>query len=102
MGDRRVAFVVPHPYVDALACFRAPRLWLSERGWRVDLYPTLSAEHPAPFFDRDTVTLVPIQQSRRGVIGLLRRLATASPAYRAIVTVPQWALHYCIKAAKLT
>jgi hypothetical protein len=102
MADRRVAFVVPHPYVDALACFRAPILWLSDRGWHVDLYTTLSAEHPAPFFDRDTVTLVPIRQSRRGVVDLLTRLVTARPGYRAIVTVPQWALHYCVKAATVT
>jgi hypothetical protein len=101
MADRRVAFVIPHPYVDALACFRAPIEWLSARGWRVDLYTTLSAEHPAPFFGRDEVTLVPIRQSRRGVVELLTRLVTARPRYRAIVTVPQWALHYCTKAAKI-
>jgi hypothetical protein len=101
MPDRRVAFVIPHPYVDALACFRAPVLWLSDHGWRVDLYTTLSAEHPAPYFGRDGVTLVPIRQSRRGVINLLTRLVTARPKYRAIVTVPQWALHYCTKAAKI-
>jgi len=101
MAERRVAFVVPHPYVDALACFRAPILWLADRGWRVDLYTTLSAEHPAPFFGRDNVTLVPMQQSRRGVVDLLTRLVTAQPKYRAIVTVPQWALYYCAKAARL-
>jgi hypothetical protein len=102
MADRRVAFVVPHPYVDALACFRAPIAWLADHGWRVDLYTTLSAEHPAPFFGRDAVTVVPIHVSKAGVVELVARLVTAKPKYRAIVTVPQWALHYCAKAARIS
>jgi len=101
MSQPAVAFVIPHPYVDALACFRAPIAWLADHGWRVDLYTTLSADHPAPLFGRDSVTLLPIQVSRRGVVELLTRLATARPKYRAIVTVPQWALHYCAKAARI-
>jgi hypothetical protein len=101
-GRRRVAFVIPHPYVDALACFRAPIEWLADHGWEVHLYTTLSPQHPAPFFGRDSVRLRPMIVSRRGVVDLLRSLATERPKYRAIVSVPQWGLFYCAKAAKLT
>src|SRR5262245_20291094 len=37
-GSRGVAFVIPHPYVDALACFREPIRLLADEGWEIDLY----------------------------------------------------------------
>lgn len=99
--SRTVAFVVPHPYVDSLACFREPIRLLSENGWQVDLYTVLSPIHPAPFFGRDNVLLVPLKISRAGALDLVRRLTFHRPKYRFIVTVPQWGLHYSAMAARL-
>jgi hypothetical protein len=100
-SSRSAAFVIPHPYVDALACFREPIKQLADEGWRIDLYTTLSPVHPVPFFGRDSVRVIPLEMSRLGAIDLVRRLATARPRYRYIVTVPQWGLHYCGIAARL-
>lgn len=96
-----VAFVIPHPYVDALACFREPIQYLADEGWHVDLYTVLSPLHPPPVFDRERVRLIPLEVSRAGLIRLLGRLLLHRPRYRCIVTVPQWGLHYCGLAARL-
>lgn len=96
-----VAFVIPHPYVDALACFREPIKLLAEEGWHIDLYTMFSPLHPAPFFGRDNVHLIPVEITPAGAIALVRRLTLRRPAYRWIVTVPQWGLHYAGLAARL-
>jgi hypothetical protein len=96
-----IAFVIPHPYVDALACFREPIRRLADEGWRVDLYTALSPAHPAPFFGRDEIRLVPIETTRAGVIALVAALVRRRPKYRWIVTVPQWGLHYAGLAGRL-
>jgi hypothetical protein len=101
MSQPSVAFVIPHPYVDALACFREPIGYLADAGWHVDLFTTLSPMHPAPFFGRESVRLVPLEMSRGGALTLVKQLVTRRPKYRAIVTVPQWGLHYCAIAARL-
>jgi hypothetical protein len=97
----RAAFVIPHPYVDALACFREPIAYLADEGWSIDLFTTLSPVHQTPFFGRERVRLVPIEMTRRGAVDLVRRLVVPRPGYRWIVTVPQWGLHYCSIAARL-
>jgi hypothetical protein len=101
-APRRVAFVIPHPYVDALACFREPIRLLAEEGWDVDLYTGFSTIHPAPFFGRDNVRLIPVVMSRGGAIDLVRRLVCRRPKYRVIVTIPQWGLYYCAVASRLS
>ncbi len=98
---RAVAFVIPHPYVDALACFREPIRFLADEGWAVDLYTGFSPLHPAPFFGRESVRLVPVVMSRFGAIELVKRLVCRRPRYRFIVTVPQWGLHYSAIASRL-
>jgi len=100
-GPRRVAFVIPHPYVDALACFREPIRLLADEGWAIDLYTGSSPVHPAPFFGKENVRLVPVVMSRRGAIDLVGRLVSRRPRYRFIVTVPQWGLHYSAIASRL-
>ncbi len=99
-GQRHIAFVIPHPYVDALPCFREPIAALAEN-WQVDLYTLLSPEHPAPFFGTRSVRLVPIKRTRRGAVELVARLVAHRPKYRMIVTVPQWGLHYSAAASRL-
>jgi hypothetical protein len=101
MSAPHVAFVIPHPYVDALACFREPIKYLAAEGWCVDLYTPRSAAHPAPQFDRPNVRLLPLDVSRRGVVSLVSRLVMHSPRYRSVVTVPQWGLHYSAVAARI-
>ncbi len=96
-----VAFVIPHPYVDALACFREPIKLLADEGWQVDLYTMLSPLHPAPFFACDAVRLVPLEMTPAGVVTLFRQLTLRRPKYTWIVTVPQWGLHYAGLAARL-
>ena len=99
--SRRAAFVIPHPYVDALACFREPIKLLADEGWQVDLFTTLSPQHPVPFFARDNVHLIPFAMTRAGTSELVWKLATTRPKYNWIVTVPQWGLHYAGIAARL-
>ena len=101
-GERRAAFVIPHPYVDALACFREPIRLLAEEGWAVDLYTAFSPFHPAPFFGRANVRLIPVVISRTGAVDLVRRLVCHRPKYRWLVTVPQWGLHYGAMASRLS
>lgn len=74
---------------------------LAEEGWEVDLYTGLSPIHPAPFFGRENVRLIPVVVSRTGAIDLVRRLVCRRPKYRWLVTVPQWGLHYAAIAASL-
>lgn len=99
---RHVAFVIPHPYVDALACFREPIRLLAEEGWAVDLYTGVSPVHPAPFFGRENVRLIPVVMSRSGAVDLVRRLVCHRPKYLWLVTVPQWGLHYSAVASRLS
>ena len=98
---RAAAFVISHPYVDALACFREPILRLAEEGWDVDLYTSLSSLHPPPAFGVENVTLVPLTMSKAGAAGLIARLAARRPRYDWLFTVPQWSLHYASVAASL-
>ncbi len=99
--DRDIAFVISHPYVDALACFREPIKLLAERGWQVDLYTTLSPEHRAPSFHRANVRLRPIEMTRAGALRMIWQLLAHRPRYRWIFTIPQWSLHYAGMAARV-
>ena len=94
-----VAFVVEHPYIDALACFREAIKLLADSGWRVDVYTRLTSQHQAPSFERDLVRLIPITVTPRGAIELVASLGIRR--YDAIFTVPQWSLHYALAGAKL-
>lgn len=98
---RCAAFVIPHPYVDAIACFREPIKRLAADGWQVDLYTTLSPIHPPPVFTTENVHLVPVEVSRSGVLRLIAQLAWHRPRYDWIFAVPQWGLHYAGIAASL-
>ncbi len=99
---RHAAFVIPHPYVDALACFREPIKHLADRGWGVDLYTLLAPSHAAPNFQRQNVRLVPLGYTVLGTLKLLWQLITRRPRYRAIFTVPQWSLRRVRIAAAIT
>jgi len=101
MEAGRAAFVVPHPYVDALACFREPIKRLADEGWQVDLFTTLSPQHPAPAFNRENVRLVPIEMTRIGVVRLVAQLVWNRPKYDWLFAVPQWSLHYTGVAASM-
>jgi hypothetical protein len=96
-----VAFVIPHPYVDALACFREPIKAMAEQGWHVDLYTLVTPLHPVPFFARESVRLIPIEMTVRGTADLIRALTMHRPKYRWIVSVPQWGLHVAGIASRL-
>jgi hypothetical protein len=98
---RRAAFVIPHPYVDALACFREPIKRLADEGWQVELFTTLSPMHPAPAFNRENVRLVPIEMTRLGAVRLVAELVRTRPKYDWLFAVPQWSLHYTSLAASL-
>ncbi len=101
MTSRRAAFVIAHPYVDAIACFREPIKRLADEGWQVDLYTTLSPVHPPPAFKCDNVRLRPIEITRAGAVRLVADLAWGRPKYDWIFAVPQWSLHYAGIAASL-
>jgi glycosyl transferase family 4 len=94
---KRAAFVVPHPYVDALACFREPVKRLAAENWQVDLFTTLSPVHPAPAFASPRVNIVAIAMTKTGAARLVARLIAGG--YDWIFAVPQWALHYATLAA---
>lgn len=96
-----VAFVVPHPYLDSLACFREPIKWLADQGWIVHVYMRVEPTHPAPSFHRADVRVIPIHYGRAGLVSLLARLVRHRPRYRAIFTVPQWGLHYVSMVAPI-
>lgn len=95
----RVAFVVEHPYIDALACFREAIKLLADSGWRVDVYTRLTSQHQAPSFERELVRLIPISVTPRGAVELVALLGVRR--YDAIFTVPQWSLHYALAGARL-
>lgn len=99
MTPRHAAFVIPHPYVDAIACFREPIKRLADEGWRIDLFTMLSPQHPAPSFNRENVRLVPIEMTRSGLLGFMARIVWHRPKYDWIFAVPQWALYYAGIAA---
>jgi len=101
MNRRRAAFIIPHPYVDALACFREPIKRLADEGWQVDLFTTLSPRHPAPAFNRENVRLVPITVTKIGAARLVGQLMWNRPKYDWLFAVPQWSLHYSNMAASL-
>lgn len=98
---RAVAFVVSHPYIDALACFREPIKALADAGWDVDVYTGIEPSHSIPNFHRDNVRLIRCVLSRSGVVRLLTQLLMHRPRYAAILTIPQWSLHYAGLAARL-
>ena len=98
---REAAFVIPHPYVDSLACFREPIRAMARAGWRIDLFTPPSSSHPPPVFEEEGVRVRALEVSPAGTARLMTALATHRPRYRWIVTVPQWALHYAGIAASL-
>jgi hypothetical protein len=98
---REAAFVIPHPYVDSLACFREPIRAMAQAGWRIDLFTVSSSIHPPPIFDTENVRVRPLERTRSGTLGLIASLVTHRPAYRWIFAVPQWSLHYAGMAASL-
>ncbi len=98
-GERCAAFVIPHPYVDALhVCERSgssPR----KAGRSTFTRPS------RPFIRRRfsiarTYRLIPVVMSRAGAVDLVRRLVCHRPKYRWLVTVPQWGLHYGALASR--
>ncbi|MCC7417766.1 MAG: hypothetical protein IT176_11565 [Acidobacteria bacterium] len=95
------AFVIPHPYVDALACFREPIKAMADAGWRIDLYTLVTPSHPAPFFGRARVRLIPLEMTRTGTLRLLSQLIARRPRYRWIVSVPQWGLYVSSIASRI-
>ena len=100
-GARYAAFVVSHPYVDALACFREPIRALADAGWHVDLYTTISSLHGAPVFAHDRIRVVPIEMTPAGTLQMISRLVTHRPRYRWLFAPPQWSLYYGGIAARL-
>lgn len=99
--DQRAAFVIPPPYVDALACFRETIKFLADQGWHIDLYTSLSPLHPTPNFGRENVRLVPIELTKTGAARLVASLVARSSGYRWLFAVPQWSLHYAGVATSL-
>lgn len=99
--SRAIAFVVSHPYVDALACFREPIKAFADAGWDVDVYTGIEPSHSIPNFHRDGVRLIRCVMSRGGLARLILQLVSHRPRYRAILTCPQWSLHYSGIAARM-
>lgn len=97
-----VAFVIEHPYVDALACFREPIKALAARGYGVDVYIRFTAWHPVPTFTSRHVRFIAIDVTHAGTAALVARLVTHRPRYVMIFTVPQWSLHWTSFASRLT
>jgi hypothetical protein len=100
-GSKSIAFVVSHPYVDAVACFREPIRALADAGWQVDLYTRVSPKHGAPVFPHPRVRLVPIDVTVPSTVAMVAALVRQRPPYQWIVAPPQWSLHYASVAAKL-
>ena len=100
-ASKSIAFVVSHPYVDAVACFREPIRALADAGWQVDLYTRVSPMHGAPIFPHPRVRLVPIDVSLSSTVALVAGLVRQRPRYQWIVAPPQWSLHHASRAAKL-
>jgi hypothetical protein len=100
MSDRpHAAFLIPHPYVDSLACFRELIRAVAADGWHVDLFTTPSSAHPPPFFEAGDVRVHALDRSKLGTVRLIAALAAHRPRYRWLFAVPQWALHYAAAAA---
>jgi hypothetical protein len=97
-----VAFVLEHAYVDALACFREAIKAFAAHGYRVDVYMPLSPWHPSPTFVDPAIRLIPLSITYPGTFRLVRQLVTRRPRYAAVVTVPQWSLHYAAMATRLS
>ncbi len=97
-----VAFVIEHPYIDALACFREPIKALAARGYRVDVYTRITAWHPVPTFTNRNIRIIAIDVSYTGTGALVSRLVTRRPRYAVIFTVPQWSLHWTTVASHVT
>lgn len=100
-GPKSIAFVVSHPYVDAVACFREPIRALADAGWQVDLYTRVSPMHGAPIFPHPRVRLVPIDVTLSSTVALVAGLVRQRPRYQWIVAPPQWSLHYASVAARV-
>jgi hypothetical protein len=101
VSPRRAAFVIPHPYVDALACFREPIKRLADEGWLIDLFTTLSSQHCPPFFHRENVRVREIELTRAGAARLVGNLICNRPKFDWLFAVPQWSLHYASIASAL-
>lgn len=97
-----VAFVIEHPYIDALACFREPIRALAARGYGVDVYLRFTAWHPVPTFTDRRIRFIPIDVTHLGCTALLTQLITRRPRYAVIFTVPQWSLHWTTMASRIT
>jgi hypothetical protein len=97
-----VAFVIEHPYIDALACFREPIKALAARGYGVDVYLRFTAWHPVPTFTDRNIRFIAIDVTHAGTATLLMQLLSRRPRYAVIFTVPQWSLHWTTVAARLT
>jgi hypothetical protein len=97
-----IAFLIPHPYVDTLACFREPIKWLADAGWQIDVYTSLDPMHPPPNFGRENIRIIPIEVSRKEVLHFIYRFVAKRPKYRWLWTVPQWGLYYGSIASTLT
>lgn len=97
-----VAFVIEHPYVDALACFREPIKAFAARGYNVDVYLRFTAWHPVPTFTNRNIRFIAIDVTHTGTATLVSQLVTRRPRYAVIFTVPQWSLHWTTVASRLT
>jgi hypothetical protein len=95
-----VAFVIEHPYVDALACFREPIKALAARGYGVDVYLRFTAWHPVPTFTDRNIRFIPLNVTHLGTAALLSQLI--SRRYVIVFTVPQWSLHWTTVASRIT
>src|SRR5579862_4671937 len=76
-----VAFVIEHPYVDALACFREPIKALAALGYGVDVYLRFTAWHPAPTFTDRHIRFIPLEVSHTGTAALVTQLIARRPRY---------------------
>ncbi|HZS59611.1 MAG TPA: hypothetical protein VFA43_10100 [Gemmatimonadaceae bacterium] len=97
-----VAFVIEHPYIDALACFREPIKALADRGYNVDVYLRFTAWHPVPTFTSPRIRFIPIDLTYPGAAELVTRLIVRRPRYAVMFTVPQWSLHWTTVASRIT
>ncbi len=89
-----VAFVIPNPFTDTLACFREPIRRLAGEGWEVDVYTFLMPGHSYPCFTESNIRIQPLEMNGWGLVSLAKRLWAKTPKYRWLFTVPQWGLHY--------
>jgi len=97
-----VAFVIEHPYIDALACFREPIKALAALGYGVDVYLRFTTWHPVPTFTSRNIRFIPIDVTHSGTATLVTQLISRFPRYAVIFTVPQWSLHWTSVASRIT